>query len=118
MATSTPSTQTVYPSIDAYEQALAAARGEKQGRRLDDPLSKYIDMVGWWTTGAVIGYEKPLPVTVQVADREAARRLAAKGGRPLAESDPRLLEMIRVHFAGRDPKDVPPAFAPFVGKAK
>lgn len=113
---------TIYPSLEAFD---AAVHGKQIKRSDADPLGVFVDKTpGFWFDGRIQhdGTGKPLPCIVEVKERIAARKLAAAGGRPLPDGDPRLIDMLR-EFYGATGAPTPPAvvaalIAPPPAKAK
>jgi hypothetical protein len=88
-----------YPSLEAYKRAKGApARGHGE-----NPLAKFHEVRGYWLPGSITEEDggKPRPDDVVVTDKATAIKLAAKGGRPIADADPEMKAMLVAFYEGR-----------------
>ena len=108
---------TIYPSLEAFD---AAVNGKPIKRADVDPLGVYVDKTpGYWFDGRIQhdGIGKPLPGIIEVKEKVVARKLAAAGGRPLPDGDPRLVDMLREFYAAKDAPPAPPPVAALIAPA-
>ena len=107
----------IFPSLRAFREAKGAPKAAEAAQQ-QDPLAHLYGEQGFWFTGGIQDFDpKPLPEVVEIKSKVDAKKLAARGGRPLHLGDPELVVMTLAFYEGKPADQGPPPAIKALGES-